>query len=305
MIKRTVISVLKNAYCTTKKDQLIPIITDVSLRDGLQCLPHNMRVLFDTTRKEKIFREQIMLDNNVQKVEIGSIVSANLYPIFADTMKLYKRLANDGSFFSSPTKQSVSLYVLVPNKKGFGIAINHGITNFSFITSVSDKFQQQNTNKTINQTKRELHDIFQLLYKYNKTDDIFQTKIYISCVTECPIAGKISLVQVVSEILDYALDYPHTEICLSDTCGSLKPLDFQYIIMQCILYDVNIQNISLHLHVDHNNLNDIEEIIGLAQKFHMNKFDVSLLDYGGCNNTLSIDRVKPNLNYQLLSKMWK
>ena len=69
--------------------------------------------------------------------------------------------------------------------------------------------------------------------------------------------------------------------------------------------NINLENISLHLHVDYNNMNEVSEIIQFCKRMNIHKFDVSLLDYGGCSKTISEEKTKPNMTYDLFYKLWE
>ena len=298
---RYTIHIPKSKMTSVSQVYRTPVLTDVSLRDGLQCLPKNMLGLFTTDKKEQVFRNQIILNKHVENVEIGSIVSPNFYPVFSDSLKLYKRLDS----YKHNSNQDARLFLLVPNFYGFQKGICYGVNNFSFITSVSESFQKNNTNRTIIEMKKEIQSCFKVLNDNNILN--YRTKIYISCISECPLEGKINMDTIINEIIDYSIDYENTEICLSDTCGTLTIKDFQYIITQCLMMNqnINLENISLHLHVDYNNMNEVSEIIQFCKRMNIHKFDVSLLDYGGCSKTISEEKTKPNMTYDLFYKLWE
>ena len=61
-----------------------PVPFDVSLRDGLQALPKEIQKDFTTNDKLKIYHN-IIFNYKPLNIEIGSIVSEKVLPIFADT----------------------------------------------------------------------------------------------------------------------------------------------------------------------------------------------------------------------------
>ena len=85
------------------------------------------------------------------------------------------------------------------------------------------------------------------------------------------------------------------ELCLSDTCGTLKFNDYKYILDRCIEEQIPMQLLSLHLHVD--DKNELEKIIRYSLLNNINCFDVSSLEEGGCSVT--IKKPKKNLSYDL------
>ena len=83
---------------------------DVTLRDGLQTLSKEEQHNFTTDEKLKMYYKLISL-HNIKNIEIGSIVSKNVLPIFQDTIH-----------FSSLIKQNETdndnkpdNYILIPN----------------------------------------------------------------------------------------------------------------------------------------------------------------------------------------------
>jgi hypothetical protein len=88
-------------------------------------------------------------------------------------------------------------------------------------------------------------------------------------------------------------------ICLSDTCGSLEPEDFEYIIDTCKFFGLPMSKISLHLHVREDRIKSIEQIIWKALDRKIVNFDVSNLKRGGCSVTMDLSQLSPNLSYEL------
>ena len=66
---------------------------------------------------------------------------------------------------------------------------------------------------------------------------------------------------------------------------------------------ININNLSLHLHVKKNNENNVIEIIKEGFKLDLNKLDISCIDEGGCSVTMNKSELNSNLNYNLLNKL--
>ena len=168
--------------------------------------------------------------------------------------------------------------------------------NYSLITSVSESFQYKNIKKTINDTKKELIDMINII-KLNKR----YIKLYISCINQCPIDGKINNDFIIDEILYYdQLDIDN--ICLSDTCGTLSFEDFEYILDNCIQKNIKLTKLSLHLHVNNDNLDNIEKIMFIAFEKGILHFDVSMIESGGCSITMKKNELKSNLSYELYYK---
>jgi len=276
-----------------------PIFFDVSLRDGLQGIQKHRQENFFLNDKIDVFHK-IMFNYRPAKIEIGSIVNPKLMPIMADSLKLNEYAAN---FIKTAASYDPELYMVVPNKKGFNIGLENGIKNYSFLTSVSNSFQKKNVNKTIQQTNKELEEMFKIIG--STPDNEFKSKLYISCINECPLEGKIDNDVIVHEILNYHKNFPLiNEYCLSDTCGSLNFEDYKYIVDACLFFGMPPTKLSLHLHVNKENIEELKKIIFHSLDSNINRFDVSVLESGGCSVTLPSSKLLPNLSYEVFNKIY-
>ena len=254
---------------------------DVSMRDGLQTYNDVIN-----TNKKKLLINQLIDERDPPIIEIGSIVSHKVLPQFYDSIPLYNWASKE-----FPNKQ---FYILTPNIKAVEIAIENNISNLSFITSVSSPFQEKNIKKTLKETKEQLTKMYNIAESSNYIDNI---KLYISCIDECPISGFIDKDLIVDEIERYHYEYPNiTNICLSDTCGTLTYYNFKYIIDK-LDNRVPIDQLSLHLH--YSNKNDINSILQYAYRLGLYRFDVSYLENsGGCSVTIDSGKTNANLSYE-------
>ena len=145
--------------------------------------------------------------------------------------------------YCNQTYPNIVPFILIPNLKTQEIALNNKIHNMSFISSVSESFQMKNTKMDLFQTKT------QLAFLIENCPGI--TKLYISCVNECPISGVIENKDIVKELMEY-LVMPVDEICISDTCGTLTKDRFDPILKLLIPFmkreNISISKLSLHLH---------------------------------------------------------
>jgi len=259
---------------------------DVTLRDGLQGLTIDEQKNYVTDFKKQIYQE-IIDKHNPLNLEIGSFVSGKLLPIFNDTQYLLNSI-----------KDCKNKYVLIPNQQQLLKALRFGATNLSFITSVSDSFQLKNTKLTKNENDVNLNNMFHLLDEYSLYKKCFQynTKVYVSCINECPIEGKIPMNNIFSE-LSFLNSMKFDKICLADTCGSLTSKDFNYIISRVNEMGIDIKKITLHLHVKPERENEVQDIVHSALDYGIEEFDVSYLKSGGCSVTMD-KKIVPNMSYE-------
>jgi len=301
--------------CSTKKSWLTkytelgkPKPFDVSLRDGLQSLPAEQHATFTLDRKIQLYK-QIMEQHEPEQIEIGSITSNKVFPIFNDSKDLLE--------YARYQRQETNHFMLIPNKYKLldllaDINIKSDVSHerdckyISFITSVSDAFQKKNTKKTIAETREEITDMIHILDTISspnaseKSDENYHIKLYISCINECPLQGKINNDFIVEEIVKYHTQTKHIHnICLSDTMGTLHDQDFTYIIDKCNQQGVPFSKFSLHLHVNRKHKSSTETIFYSALDRNITLFDVSMLDTGGCSVTMKASQLSPNLSYDL------
>jgi len=269
-----------------------PILTDVSLRDGLQT---ERRDDWPISKKKDLLHEIVFVEKP-HKIEVGSFVSPHLLPIMGDTDQMFHYASNMKHLYedSKPIfPKTLEIYVLVPSHKKLEEALKNNVKHMSFVTSCSNRFQKKNVNKTIEETKEDLDKIFEVLKKPENQD--IKKKLYISCITECPIEGKIDMDYILHEICRYNTIYELDEICLSDTCGTLTFEDYKYIVETLFHFGILRTKIGLHLHVDTGNEGEARQIVNYSLKNNISRFDVSVLTSGGCS--LTIKQAKPNMTY--------
>ena len=256
---------------------------DVTLRDGLQSL----KKIYSLVEKTDILHN-IIVNRFPSAIEVGSIVSPKILPQMEQSIELF----HEAQFINIILPRPIDLYMLTPNLKSVNIASDHNITNFSFITSVSNDFQRKNTNKNITEIKNEI----ELMMKRVTLIEDSKVKIYISCITDCPISGKIDNNIIINEILHYYYTYDEiSEICLSDTCGTMEFNNFKTIIDELLKRNVDFNKISLHLHNQENKQN-VKDIIVYGMKSGIYRFDVSdMPEIGGCSVTM--ENPSGNLSY--------
>lgn len=272
-----------------------PVPFDVTLRDGLQGLSRNEQTYFTTNKKLEIYKD-IVSRYEPKNIEIGSIVSEKVLPVFKDTLKIFETINTNQKANKIFIQNN---YILIPNKEKLRDVINNIYINyFSFITSTSNSFQLKNTKMTLEESDKE---IYEMLYQLNINTFRMQepiVKLYVSCINECPIDGKIDNDFIVNRILQLS-KMNIDNICLSDTCGTITLDDFEYIIETCLFFGLSPSKLSLHLHVKPDKVNEIRKIIHMALDFKITNFDVSCLNTGGCSVTMDKNRLNPNLSYDL------
>ena len=255
---------------------------DVSLRDGLQALKTPMLM---KTKRDMLHN---IISRNVKHIEIGSLVSPKILPQMADSVKLFEYSKTIGM-------DDINYYMLAPNSKYVSKALDIGVENISLITSVSNQFQLKNINKSLEHTKDDIDKSISIIS--NSKLQVNNLKLYISCVNECPIVGKISPSMIVREILYYAEYDDITNICLSDTCGTLSVDIFEQIMLILLLEGILPSRLSLHLHCNSNEMERVNSILKVCMSHGVTMVDVSFIESGGCSVTMSEEKINRNLSY--------
>ncbi len=270
---------------------------DTSLRDGLQYADPDK---YPTTRKIVIF-EHIKSIYKPHNIEVGSLCSPNVLSIMNDTITIYNHAIREHDIENMPKYDKSSVYVLITSFSKLQKAIDAGITSMSFITSVSNVFQLKNTHKSLRDTKHDFEDMF-ITLKREPGYKNYRKKLYISCISECPLAGPIDIPTMIAELQFYHTHYEFDELCLSDTCGTLTYDDFVTIVENS---QIPTSKFSLHLHISPTNMTNVENILCYCFSHGICKFDVSLLETGGCSVTMTDGQALPNLSYDTFYETYR
>tara|TARA_B100001093_G_scaffold140730_1_gene133230 strand:+ start:166 stop:1053 length:888 start_codon:yes stop_codon:yes gene_type:complete len=252
------------------------IFSDVTARDGLQSL----KKILTVEQRVKLIKQ---LSNCMfSEIEVGSLVNPKIIPAMKDSLEVYTKTLDDK--FKS--------YVLVGNEKNITDINFHKIKYFSLFTSPSNQFNINNINTDV---EGSFERFKKMINKLDKRENHY-IKGYISCVSDCPFEGEISIDKVLDTIKKYK-EIGVDEICLADTIGTLKPDKLNRILQNSEkIYDNNL--ISLHLHTENElTTNRWKENLNVAINNNVYKFDTSLLGIGGCPAVYSKNRCKTgNLN---------
>jgi hypothetical protein len=298
--------IIENIYSNPKYLDMYniinPILFDTTLRDGIQnANPEH----FSTECKQTIFHN-IITNYKPQTIEIGSLTNPKILPIMNDTLLLHdysQTVVNENiKEIENLYWKNIKIMVLVPTITKLLFALENKVRHFSFITSVSNEFQLKNTNSSLEKTKANFHLMFDALKREPDYKNMYK-KLYISCIDRCPISGKIDNHSIINEICYYYCNFEFNELCISDTMGELSYENFVYILDNCIKLGIPRTLFSIHLHVSKQNIHNAEGILFYCFENSINKFDVSLLDTGGCSVTMSSHELKSNLTYDLFYKI--
>ena len=166
-------------------------------------------------------------------------------------------------------------YTKVTNLEELMTVINCGFTNFSFETSVSDKYQIKKTNMTVKENYNNINNM--LVFLDDSPLRNYNTRLYVNCITKCPIEGNIMINTVVDELVKLHQLRPNN-ICLVDECGELKPIQLYNIYEGLLFNKLDLSKFSMQFHVKSEREEETEKLFHLALDYGVTEFNVSALN---------------------------
>jgi hydroxymethylglutaryl-CoA lyase len=228
-------------------------------RDAMQ----GIKEFISTDRKAAYINA--LLKVGFDTIDFGSFVSPKVTPQMKDTADVLAKLD------VSNTKSK--LLAIVASTSGAKIAIRHEeIRYLGFPFSVSEIFQQRNTNKSIAEALHTLSDIQTLCMQYNRI-----LVVYISMGFGNPYdeAYNPEIVEAYVQKLDRM---GIKIIALSDTIGVSTPTNISPLFQNLL---ARFPHIEFGAHF-HSNPNTAYQKIEAAYLAGCRRFDVALGGYGGC-----------------------
>ncbi|KEZ39593.1 Hydroxymethylglutaryl-CoA lyase [Scedosporium apiospermum] len=117
-------------------------IVEVGPRDGLQ----NIKITVPTATKLDLIEK--LKQSGLKCIEVASVVSPKAVPQLADCRKVLDSALVQGWLRES---QELRLPVLIPNAKGFQIALEYGVKEIAVFISATEGFSRANINCTVDQ----------------------------------------------------------------------------------------------------------------------------------------------------------
>ena len=232
----------------------------------IECPRDAMQGLHDfipTATKSKYINQ--LLKVGFDTIDFGSFVSPKAIPQLKDTAEVLNQLD------LSNTKSK--LLSIVANKRGAVDACNFEEINYlGFPFSISETFQQRNTNASIEESLTRVADIQNLCSKNNK-----KLVVYISMAFGNPY-GDLWNSDIVIKWTKKLADLGVEIIALSDTTGVSNPENINYLFSNTIPEFKNIE-IGAHLHTTPDTWS---EKVTAAYKSGCMRFDGAIKGFGGC-----------------------
>jgi hydroxymethylglutaryl-CoA lyase len=240
-------------------------------RDAMQ----GWKQFIPTTKKVEYLNS--LLQVGFDTLDAGSFVSPKAIPQMADTSEVFKNLV----WGDSKTK----LLAIVANYRGAEEAsVFDEISYLGFPFSVSETFQQRNTNSSIEQSLERVEDIQNLCIKTGK-----QLVIYISMGFGNPY-GDLYDEEIVFEWVNKMVGMDIGIISLADTVG-VATASQVYDVTNYLVESLPGTEIGVHLHSTPANW---KEKLAAAVKAGCKRFDGALKGIGGC--PMADDALVGNMN---------
>jgi hydroxymethylglutaryl-CoA lyase len=215
--------------------------------------------------KKKIDYINQLLKVGFDTIDFGSFVSPKAIPQLKDTADVLAglELANTSS----------KLLAIIANKRGaIDACAFTEIDCLGFPLSVSEEFQQRNTNKSITEALGVVEDIQNLAVKNNK-----ELVVYLSMAFGNPYEENYHP-DIVAELTEKLYNLAVGIVALSDTIGVSNPNNIKPLFSTLIKQYPKIE-FGAHFHTTADNW---EEKVDSAYQHGCRRFDTALNGYGGC-----------------------
>ena len=228
-------------------------------RDAMQGISE-----FIPTEKKIAYINQL-LKVGFDTIDFGSFVSPKAIPQLKDTAEVLAGLDFKNT--------SSDLLAIIANKRGATDACNfEEIKYLGFPLSVSEEFQQRNTNKSITEALKTVEKIQNLSVKNNK-----ELVVYLSMAFGNPYEENYHP-DIVAELTKKLYDLEIGTIALSDTIGVSNPDNIKPLFSTLIKQYPTIE-FGAHFHTTPDTW---EEKIDTAYQHGCRRFDTVLEGLGGC-----------------------
>ena len=207
-----------------------------------------------------------LLSVGFDTIDFGSFVSPKAIPQLKDTAEVLSKLNLDNT--------TSKLLAIVANKRGAVDACEFEEINYlGFPFSVSETFQQRNTNSSIEESLSRVEEIQNLCLKNNK-----ELVVYLSMAFGNPYGDKwnVDIVANWAEKLHKELDI--SILSLSDTIGVSNPENINYL-FSTLVPEFKKVEFGAHLHTTPTTW---EEKIRASVESGCLRYDGAIKGYGGC-----------------------
>jgi hydroxymethylglutaryl-CoA lyase len=215
--------------------------------------------------KKKVTYINQLLKVGFDTLDFGSFVSPKAIPQMRDTAEVLAQL--------DISKTQTKLLAIVANTRGAETACSFDQIQFlGFPLSISETFQQRNTNKSIVEALQTVNEIQELCKKHNK-----KQVVYISMGFGNPYGDPYDI-EVVEKFTDILATLDVEIISLADTIGVSQPNQIEYLFTNLTSKFPKME-FGAHLHsTPATRLEKIEAAFNSGCQ----RFDGALKGFGGC-----------------------
>ncbi len=234
-------------------------IFETTPRDGLQ----NEKFILSTEEKLKLIHG--LVDCGFREIEVGSFVNPKAVPQMAGTGELFRAL---------PAAPDVTYYGLIPNRKGYELALEAGCRHVGYVLGVTETMNQRNVRMSVAESFAQFKEIRQMAQR-----DGVRLRAYLAVIFHCPFEGPTDPENALGWIQQMA-NLGVEDICLADTDGNATPERTALLLDGArILLGGNTGMLSLHLH---NTYGYAFRNARLALERGYRRFDAATAGLGGC-----------------------
>lgn len=239
------------------------MVNDVKL---IECPRDAMQGLKDfVPTRHKIEYINRILRCGFDTVDFGSFVSPKAIPQMADTAEVLAGLDLTGTS---------RLLSIIANVRGAQDACKYDeITYLGFPFSISETFQQRNTNSGISESLERVKEIQELCLKHNK-----KLVVYISMAFGNPYGDPWNSEIAIKWCTELFEKTDVRILALSDTIGVSNPQNIDYLFRSLI---PSLPKVEFGAHL-HTTPQTWEEKIKAAWEAGCQRFDGAIKGYGGC-----------------------
>ena len=232
------------------------IIKEVAARDGLQAQPKHLSV------EQRVALLAALAETGVPELEIGSFVSPKAVPQMAGTDEIAANLP--------PAQLAYS--ALVPNMKGYELAIMAGIRSHAIALAATEEMNQNNIRKSLEDTFVMGEEILD-----RAAVEGVDIHAYLAVAFECPYEGAVEE-SLVLEQVDRLMQHKPARLMIADTIGAANPAAV-HSMMHKLVDRYGPERLGCHFHDT--------RAMGLANVYAalqagVRQFDASAGGLGGC-----------------------
>jgi hydroxymethylglutaryl-CoA lyase len=231
--------------------------TDVAPRDGLQTIAATVPT------EVKVRLIEGLLAAGVPRVEATSFVSPRWVPQLADAAALLSALG---------PRPLARLRVLIPNRRGLELALEHDVRNVLYTIGATDTFNRRNVNRSVAESLDDLDTVV-----IDARSAGCAVDVAVSVAFGCPYEGFFDPQRVV-DLCAELVRRGASEIGVADTIGVAHPAAVREMCSRAGEV-VPEQHLSLHVH-DTRGLGVANVLV--AYEAGVTRFDGSAGGLGGC-----------------------